>query len=450
MRDLKHMSRKRKGIPLFSVFGNKKRQPANTFKSLAISEKKQTRLRLILPLIALLLAAYPVFFLVTSISGKSWRMPSQANKNSQSSGSAKLNPAQSFQLAVSSLPNAAFDGGRLVAPLHDGGTVVYTIDQQVQERVEKVMEQFQLPYGVFVAIEPKTGKILALAGHSSINPGWAANSYFNIYPMASLFKIITASAGLEQKKITPDTVFPYRGGLYSENPEYWSVKNGRSSQQVSLSIAMGKSINPVFGRLASDVVGKDSIMTYVDRFGFNRSLFPGIPVTPSKAVSPNDTDELRLMGAGLGREVKVSPLHVAAIISAVANGGVMMSPILAQEIKNSTGKVVYEGNPSPVRRLVTQETACQLEKMLSTTVNSGTSRKAFHDNRGRPKLASIDICAKTGTINGKDPEGVYTWFAAFAPAEDPMIALVALVINQDRWRIKASYLGEQGLEAFFK
>jgi peptidoglycan glycosyltransferase len=88
--------------------------------------------------------------------------------------------------------------------------------------------------------------------------------------------------------------------------------------------------------------------------------------------------------------------------------------------------------------------------MMSTTVNSGTSRKAFHDRQGRPKLASINICAKTGSINGKEPEGRYTWFAAYAPAEDPKIALVALVINQDKWKIKASYLGEQALEAFFK
>ncbi len=443
------MSR-RKGISLSSVFGKKRKQPANTFKSLALTEKKQSRLRFILPLIALALAAYPVSFLVSSVSKKSWSIPTNAGKKNPVMEDVKLNPGQSFQIAVSSLPSATFDGGRLVASLHDGGSVLYTIDQQVQQRVEKVMEQFQLPYGVFVAIEPKTGKILALAGHSSVNPGWAANSYFNVYPMASLFKIITASAGLEQKKITPDTIFPYRGGLYSENPEYWSVKNGRSSQQVSLTLAMGKSINPVFGRLASDVVGKESIMSYVDKFGFNRSLFPGIPVTPSKAVSPKDDDEMRLMGAGLGREVKISPLHAATIIAAVANGGVMMSPILAQEIKNSAGKVVYEQSPHPVRRVVAPETACQLEKMLSSTVNSGTSRKAFHDKRGRPKLASINICAKTGTINGKDPEGMYTWFAAYAPAEDPMIALVALVINQDRWRIKASYLGEQGLEAFFK
>jgi len=213
---------------------------------------------------------------------------------------------------------------------------------------------------------------------------------------------------------------------------------------------MGKSINPVFGRLASDVVGKDSIMSYAGKFGFNQVLFPGIPVTPSKAQEPKNDDELKLMGAGLGREVKISPLHAATMIAAIANGGVMMAPILAHDIRNSAGNVIYEQKPQSIRRLVSPEASVKLAKMLSTTVNSGTSRKAFHDRRGRPKLADINICAKTGSINGKEPEGSYTWFAAYAPAENPTIALVALVINQDRWKIKASYLGEQGLEAFFK
>jgi len=64
-------------------------------------------------------------------------------------------------------------------------------------------------------------------------------------------------------------------------------------------------------------------------------------------------------------------------------------------------------------------------------------------------LASINVAAKTGSINGTEPAGHYSWFAAYAPVEDPQIAVVALIINQDKWKIKASYLGEQALEQFF-
>jgi len=448
MRDLKHLSR-RKAFSLSTVFGCRKKRSVNTIKSLKESRAKQASLRFILPLIAVVLAAYPVFFVVSSLDTSPLQWTEVPVGKIAHSKRLILDADQSFQLAVASMQSVRQVGDRLVSTLKDGGTVTYTINQNVQDRVEKVMENYDVPYGVFVAVEPKTGRILALAGHSTIDPEWARNSYFNVYPMASLFKIITATAALEQKKVVPDTVFAYRGSSYSENPKYWSVKPGSGSQQMSLTLAMGKSINPVFGRLASDVVGKDSIMSYAHRFGFNQTLFPGFPVTPSKAEVPKNDDELKLMGAGLGREVKISPLHAVAMIAAIANDGVMMTPVLAQEIRNGAGSVIYKQNSQSVKRLATPEAAAQLGKMLSTTVYSGTSRKAFHDRQGRPKLASVNICAKTGSINGKEPEGHYTWFAAYAPAEDPQIALVALIINQDKWKIKASFLGEQAMEAFF-
>jgi cell division protein FtsI/penicillin-binding protein 2 len=105
--------------------------------------------------------------------------------------------------------------------------------------------------------------------------------------------------------------------------------------------------------------------------------------------------------------------------------------------------------PRELRRLVSPETAAALTRMLSSTVVSGTSRRAFHDRRGRPILAGIDIAAKTGSINGTDPRGHYSWFAAYAPAHAPRIALAALVINQDKWKIKSAQVGERALEEFF-
>jgi cell division protein FtsI/penicillin-binding protein 2 len=245
-------------------------------------------------------------------------------------------------------------------------------------------------------------------------------------------------------------VIAFRGRYSSENPKYWQVKPGNGNRQMGLAVAMGKSVNPVFGRLASDVVGRDSIMAMAERFGFNQVLFAGAPVLPSTIRVPQSDLELKLMGAGLGREVKVSPLHAAVMIAAIANGGVMLAPGLAEEIRDGRGNTIFAHQPEVLRRVVTPETAAQLARMLSTSVSSGTSRRIFHDRRGRPRLAALDIRAKTGSIDGHDPVGHYSWFAAYAPADDPQIALVALVINRNRWRIKATYVGEQALEAFFK
>lgn len=397
---------------------------------------------------AILLAAYPVaslLFATKNAISSVKKAPPQPVKTFST-----LDPFQSFQLASEALSNVHLNGGHFTATLPDGGTILYALDQDLQERVKKVMATNQVPYGAFVAIEPKTGRILALAGFSTLDPSWVQNSCFGLYPMASLFKIITAAAALEDKKVSPDTMFAYNGKLTSVNPKYWYVKPGRHNQEMSLATAMGKSVNPVFGRLASDVVGRDSIMSCAERFGFNQALLPGTCVPTSKAETPRSDTELKLMGAGLGREVKVSPFHAALMMAAIANEGVMMTPALAQEIKNGKGETIFNMKPRIERRMVAPEIAGQLAKMLSTSVNSGTSRKAFHDRHGRPKLASIDIAAKTGSIDGKSPAGHYSWFAAYAPIKDPQIAIVALIVNQEKWKIKASYLGEQALEAFFK
>jgi cell division protein FtsI/penicillin-binding protein 2 len=217
---------------------------------------------------------------------------------------------------------------------------------------------------------------------------------------------------------------------------------------MDVTYAMGKSINPVYGRLACDIAGKASVMESVNRFGFNQALLPGTPTKESKAAEPLSSQDLMLMGAGLDHEVKISPLHAAVMIAAIANGGRMMVPGLTDRITDTRGAQIEAFTPSEIRRLVSPETAGALTRMLSSTVTSGTSRKAFHDRRGRP-LLNVDVAAKTGSINGSDPRGQYSWFAAFAPSNNPRIALVALVINQDKWKIKSSQVGEQALEEFF-
>ena len=446
MQDFKHLTAKKR-FSLSSLFTSRKQQSRNSFKRLAEPKPRKKRLRFVLPVIAALIAAYPVLSVLSGRPAVSSvrEEPKPALKQERN-----LDVFSSFQLASDLFPSARFEAGRLTARTQTGGTVLYAVNEEVQERVKAVMEQNKVPFGIFVAIEPKTGRVLAMASHSEIEPTWAERAVYGIYPMASLFKIITATAALEQKKVTPDTVIPFRGGLYSESSRNWSNIPKRGAQEMDLTTAMGKSVNPVFGRLACDIAGKESVLRCAERYGFNHPLLPGTPVHPSKAEHPATDDDLRLMGAGLGREVKISPLHAAVMMAAIANGGTMLAPSLVEEVRNAKGELAYAHQPRPLRTVVQPEVAAQLTRMLSSTVNTGTSRRAFHDRRGRPKLADINIAAKTGSINGTDPQGYYSWFAAYAPVEDPKIALATLVINRDHWKIKASQLGEQALEAFFK
>jgi penicillin-binding protein A len=442
MQDLKHITRRRR----FNPFSRKKNS-SNLFTPPEKPEKERKGLRLVLLVLAVLLAMYPLVGMLVSSPGA---VPKDIVRKPSTPAYKSLDSYQAFKLAVESLSASGIPVNSN-ATQTDGSTLVYSFNDEVQARVRSVMEKNRVPYAAFIAIEPKTGRILALAGYSAIQPDWEKRCFYNLYPMASLFKIVTAAAALEEKKVSPETKMAFRGKLTSENPKYWQVgPRGRGGTLMDLSMAMGKSVNPVFGRLAGDVVGRDSLMTYVDRFGFNQPLIPGVPLPPSAAATPQSIRDLELMGAGLVHEVKISPLHAVMMMAAIANDGVMLVPSMLKEVKSGTGEVIAPPRGEVLRRLVTPETAGQLSRMLATTVKSGTSRKIFHDRRGRPLLASIPVAAKTGSINGDDPPGHYSWFTAYAPIDDPQIALAALVVNQDKWKIKASYLGEQALEAFFK
>lgn len=331
----------------------------------------------------------------------------------------------------------------------NGDKLVFTILPGLQQRVQDFLRGNNVPYGVVVALEPSTGRVLAMTSYSAIDPAWTEQAYFNLYPMASLFKIVTASAALEQKMITPHSLIEFRGRSCSENPRHWSLSPRGKNNRMDVAAAMGRSVNPVFGRIASEFSGKAALMSAVDKFGFNQELFPGMPVKASQLREPQSEQGVMLMGAGLDHDVKISPVHAAGIMAALANQGLMVAPVLAEKVVTSGGKEHERKKSRPLRQLVTPEQVGPLSEMLSGTVTQGTSRRAFYDRRGQPLIPNVTVAAKTGSIDGTEPPGHYSWFAAYAPIHEPKIALAVLVINHDRWKVKASQVGQQVLAEFF-
>lgn len=461
MQDLKHLSQKKpaNGSGFFSGESRNRRlkptdEPSH-IKLPVLTGKRLRQLKLALLCIAIVLALVPLSVLAlrqtksVAVQIRTWFASSTATVPKPAEAAKPPASISRFETASDLLATTELNGPRISTYTPEGTQHIYTIQGDLQKRVYDFLAKNKVPYGVFVAIEPATGRILGMTSYSAIDPGWVKRSAYDLYPMASLFKIITASAALESRKITPESVIEFRGNSYSENPRYWDISPRGRNNRMDVTYAMGKSINPVYGRVASDIAGKSSVMESVSRFGFNQELLPGTPAKPSQAAEPASSHGLRLMGAGLDHDVKISPLHAAVIMSAIANGGTMMVPELTSSIIDKQGVEKEVFAPRELRRLVTPETSASLTKMLSSTVLTGTSRKAFHDRRGRP-LVDVPIAAKTGSINGTDPKGHYSWFAAFAPIQNPRIALVALVINPDKWKIKASQVGEQALEEFFK
>ncbi len=459
MQDLKHLTKNKR----FSGFGSSKTGGVNrrlpvfgTTSKLDLrlpDGKRLKHLKHLLLFLAIVLALTPVcLYVLHQAPRTTTRLASSLRVHTSPepklAEAAKPPGSSSFETASALLDNAVMNGEQLTARTSSGDTIHYTIQGDLQKRVHDFMADNKVPYGVFVAIEPATGRILAMTAHSSVDPHWAQGAFFDLYPMASLFKIVTASAALEHRKMTPETVIEFRGGPYSENPRYWEASPRGKNNRMDVTFAMGKSINPVYGRVAADIAGKSLVLESARKFGFNQHLLPGTPAKESKATDPQSNHDLMLMGAGLDHEVKISPLHAALMMAAIGNDGRMMSPILTEKVVDAGGTARDTQTPRELRQLVSPETASSLTRMLSRTVTHGTSRKAFHDRRGRPRL-DVEIAAKTGSINGTDPRGHYSWFAAYAPAHNPRIAVVALVINQDKWKIKSSQVGEKALEEFF-
>lgn len=458
MQDLKHLSRQKRSLGFsFFSFGRSNRKIPRSGERLSPrlclpTGKQREQLKRLLVCVAIVLALIPlslyVYQKLSTIGGEVRSWVARSVPTNKPGEIPRKPPASSFVTASSLLEDASGPPDQMTARTVEGELLHFTIHGDLQKRVHDFMAKNQVPYGVFVAIEPATGRILGMTAHSSVDPEWSKNAYFNLYPMASLFKIITASAALESRKITPETVIEFRGNATSENPRYWDASPRGRNNRTDVSYAMGKSMNPVYGRLACDIAGKASVMECVNRFGFNQALLPGTPAKESTASEPQDNHGLMLMGAGLDHDVKISPLHAAVMMAAIANGGRMMAPGLTEKItdKRGTSKDIFV--PREIRTLVAPTTAASLTRMLSSTVTTGTSRRAFHDRRGRARI-DVDIAAKTGSISGSDPRGHYSWFAAFAPTHNPRIALVVLVINQDKWKIKSAQVGEQALEEFF-
>jgi cell division protein FtsI/penicillin-binding protein 2 len=153
------------------------------------------------------------------------------------------------------------------------------------------------------------------------------------------------------------------------------------------------------------------------------------------------------MAAGFWHS-QLSPLHGALVASTIANDGKMPYAALVERIESGTGETLYEHTPRTFRQVLPRHTAQMAGEMMTRTVTKGTSKKAFWDPRGRPFLPGIRVAGKTGTLSRYNPHRTYNWWVGYAPVDDPKIAVAALVVNEPKWRIKASYVAREALQEY--
>lgn len=359
---------------------------------------------------------------------------------------AEAAPAPEIRLAERDLGRMEVVEGVAFVPLADGRRARLTLEPELQGRLEAILTRAKPIAGAIVLLDPRDGRVLALASRTR-DRALGAIALQSRFPAASLFKLVTAAAGLEAGTVTPTTTIrTVGGGLRRLRPEHVADNPKQERWAMTMEQALARSNNPVFGKVAVKRVGADRLAATADAFAFNRQIPFELPLGMSKADVPEDPFGLGKTGAGFG-EVSISPLHAALLSAAIANEGRMPRPWIVESITDARGRVVYEGGPAALGTAVRLQTARALTGMMVDTVTRGTSRRAF---RGSKAARQGEIAGKTGSLNGQDPTGHYDWFTGFAPVEAPEVAVAALLVNGNLWHIKGSGAARQALEAYWQ
>lgn len=330
---------------------------------------------------------------------------------------------------------------RLIQGDQRGDDVHVTLEPAVQQAA---IDGLAGRPGAVVAMDPTTGRILAMASVPGYDPNKAIEdpSYRGTlkdaaetnrttqgaYPPGSTFKVVTAAAALDSGKFTPDTTIDGSNGqIFSGTP--LNNFGGESPGDVSLRYALTHSINTAFGNVAEDL-GAKTMQRYMSRFGFGKELpldYPDSQMRPSGSrvgnrfvSATNRQVDVARMGIGQDK-LQVTPLQMAMVASAVANNGVLMKPELVDKIVDADGRVQKEIKPQEIGRVMKAGSARELQSMMGDVVNEGTGTASA--------LEGIATGGKTGTAElGNPADGINDlWFIGFAPLENPKVAVAVVV-----------------------
>jgi len=329
----------------------------------------------------------------------------------------------------------------------EGDDVVTNLDPAAQAVALEDLRE--VGFGAVVAIEPSTGRVRAMASNPPYDPNRIPYDLTELnenepespllnratqgqYPPGSTFKVVTAAAGLESGTITPETAFSAPSPLEVEGTPLENDFN-TSYPPITLDYALTNSVNTWFGQLGQKV-GQDQLFETMEKFGFNSTPpidLPDDQVYESGVYSEshllNRNDPVDLARVAIGQErLAVTPLQMAMVAAAVANGGRLMKPQIWSRVVDPDGRVVERMDPSQYSQPVSEETAAELTTAMEGVVSEGTGTNAA--------IEGVPVAGKTGTAEtpynescGGGTEENQAWFMGFAPADEPKIAIVATV-----------------------
>ncbi|MBP1765166.1 MAG: pbpA [Firmicutes bacterium] len=314
-----------------------------------------------------------------------------------------------------------------------GNDVVLTIDSSIQTIAYQALGNRR---GAVVAIDPRTGAILAMVSKPSFNPAEISSQWDNIasskdapllnrasqglYPPGSILKVMVAEAALSERIASANSFFDCTGSLAIGKDYTLSEDKQIAHGHLSLKEALAVSCNVTFGRLALDL-GRNKMEKTFQRYGFIKPLPDELQESACKLPKFNNLSDGDLAQLGIGQaSLLVTPLRMAMLADVFANHGVMMKPFLVQKIVTVDGSVIEQYEPEKWISPANENLANQVAAMMIEVVEEGTGSAA--------QIQGIKVAGKTGTA--ENPHGdPHAWFIGFAPAENPQIALAVIVEN---------------------
>ncbi|MFH8936272.1 peptidoglycan D,D-transpeptidase FtsI family protein [Streptomyces griseosporeus] len=330
-----------------------------------------------------------------------------------------------------------------------GGNVVTTLNADAQKAAYNGLKA-RGAKGAVVALEPSTGKILALASYPSYDPSvFAGNSNDDAeawkklqkkynpddpmlnralretYPPGSTFKVVTAAAALENN-LYPDA------DTATDSPLPWTLPDTRVElknegnipcKNATMREALRVSCNTVFGKIGADL-GKDKMLAEAEKFGFNAEQFT--PVRASASVYPKEMNRPSNALSSIGQfETAATPLQMAMVASAVANDGKLMKPYMVDKLQSSNLDTVAQTEPQELSQPLSSKNAQILQSMMETVVKEGTGTRA--------QIDGVTVGGKTGTAqHGVDnSENPYAWFISYAKVADGSSPVAVAVVIED-------------------
>ncbi len=324
----------------------------------------------------------------------------------------------------------------VLQPPIDGYSLVLTIDQVVQyiaeRELDKIFEKYNAKGASIVVMDVKTGEILALASRPTYDlnepskyPIEARRNRVitDFFEPGSVFKIVTASAALNEGKFTTEDK------IFCENGEYrvanHTLHDVHPYGTLAFREVIAQSSNIGTTKIAQKI-GPSNVYNYAKSFGFGATTGIGLPGEVPGVLKPVSTWSKTSIGAvPIGQEVCVTALQLVGAISTIANNGIYMKPLIIREIIDKKGEIIKDFEPEAEREVITEETAKTMREVLAGVVEIGTGKLA------QSKI--FRFAGKTGTGQKVDPNGTYSHtkftasFIGFGPVEDPQIAIAVIV-----------------------